>query len=203
MNSGVFRNTGFGGGLYVTDHARVTISNSSQVHNNSGGGLAASKNATVLVAGNTSVHNNSAFLGGGLTAGGASSVTITRNSKVHGNTALTSGGGVSVSGAAKLTVSGRSTIYNNLVRENSWSLPPGGGGLHVTANATAFIMKGSSIRNNTCQDGMGGGISVGLLTTGRCHWAGSYQGCNRGPYSACCNWWLVATAKRYQGPLGR
>jgi hypothetical protein len=152
-----------GGGINVGSMANVTLSGGSSVYNNTagdkGGGLALWFDARVTITGRSTVHGNSAKTGGGLMGEQHVNVTVSGGSSVFDNVARNgSGGGLDVGFYSKLVLSGGSRVYNNRVLNGS------GGGLGIIRGVQAFISDQTYIVNNTCSGVVGGGIAVDVAS---------------------------------------
>jgi hypothetical protein len=144
----------------------------------------------VIITGGSIVQNNTAKLtGGGLHISGGYSagsiVTISGGSIVQGNTAWRSGGGLCIRNNVSVTLTGGSTVQDNTAKEGgggldisyesssrpvvvltggtrvqgNMALNGSGGGLRVEG-AQSLTISQSTVLNNTCVGGVGGGIAV-------------------------------------------
>jgi hypothetical protein len=150
-----------GGGLSVRDTSSITITDGSIVANNiagwGGGGVHAQGDSKVVVISST-VHGNSALLncGGGMYVANRTSMYITNGSSVLGNIARASGGGgICAVDGATLVLMHHSTVHSNRAAYS-------GGGLLVFDQVVFDIADGCDIANNSCMDGVGGGMAIGV-----------------------------------------
>jgi hypothetical protein len=149
-NSGV----GFGGGVWNTSQAMLTVDNSTISGNSAAFGGGVENSGMVSITNSLISSNTAASLGGGVDNDGAGTVAIT-SSAISGNTA--GGGGGITNGGALLTIT-NSTVYSNTADR--------GGGIDSSPYSTAIISN-STISTNRAPGffGSGGGVSSnGMLT---------------------------------------
>jgi hypothetical protein len=174
-----------GGGLYVNGTARVALSGGSSIsHNtaaNTGGGVGGTHNVSVTLTGGSSISNNVAGAGGGLFLMQGPTINITGGSSVHGNRALmTVGGGVycwigkiyldnsmwhdnsaGLNGGGGYMDKATFGLANNSSLHSNRALHGSGGGVFIFGGVL-IIRDGSSIVNNSCTPGVGGGVAAGV-----------------------------------------
>ena len=147
---------GEGGGLFIGDTSRVTITNSLITGNSAtavGGGISSSLESTVTLI-DSEVSNNQAGNNGGGIISRSNNFTIV-NSLITGNSATgATSGNTFARGGGIVVAYGATNIINTTIAENS---SQEGGGIAVT-NAEANIHS-STISNNTSSNS-GGGIDV-------------------------------------------
>jgi parallel beta-helix repeat protein len=141
-----------GGGIYISDSARLNLSDSRLVGNAAhvygGGGMGIWQRAKVRVTRSIIANNVAGEYGGGISAGNLSSLTML-GAVVYNNSASNNGGGLFTRNASQVTIN-QSTFAGNKVDEY-------GGALGVLGSATVFIT-GCAIQNNTAK--YAGGIDV-------------------------------------------
>ena len=143
----------YGGGVYASSHATVTISGTSNFIGNSaydGGGVCAHNYAAVAISGISNFTGNSAeIFGGGVYAFRHSRVAINGTSDFMGNSAETNGGGVYATSNATVHIIGYSNfIYNEAAY---------GGGMHASDRAEVEI-RGTSLFTDNSALVYGGGV---------------------------------------------
>ena len=142
-----------GVGAVMSWNVPTTISNCLITANSSGdGGGAVHSHSTSgeLNIYNTTISDNITGGAGGAVYAYAETANI-YNSTISGNVATNSGGGIYVYGADLNLIN--STVYGN---SSYWTnTAAGGGGIWVSGTAT---IKNSTIHNNSCPNGAGGGV---------------------------------------------
>jgi hypothetical protein len=158
----------YGGGIFMDSAARVTAS-ASLIQDNQGwqqgAGVYLRGGSAFGAVDGTSIELNVTPVGcedgGGIAAIGSGTTVTIDASQVLGNTALTRGGGLYLAGGAQAWIQNGS-----MVQENRTYGPTvgGGGGAHVTGNAS-FLDVTDSVFYLNSSDPNGGGIYADLGTT--------------------------------------
>jgi hypothetical protein len=158
----------YGGGIFMRNAAHVTASASLIQDNQAlqqGAGVYLRDGSTFTAVDSTSIELNVTPVGcedgGGVAAIGAGTTVTIDGSDVLGNTALNRGGGLYLAGGAQATIQNGS-----MVQENRTYGPTdgGGGGAHVTGNASSLEVTDSVFYLNS-SDPNGGGIYADAGTT--------------------------------------
>ena len=154
------KNTGNGGGVYVTGEDSNfnmdggTISGNI-ANGNNGGGVYVASGGTFNINGGT-ISDNTAGYGGGVYVSGGS-FTMKTGSMISGNTVSVWGGGVYVDGGTFTmnggTIGGEDTGAGNTAYK--------GGGVYIQ-NGSTFTMSGGTISNNGTLDNYGGSNGGGV-----------------------------------------
>ena len=143
----------YGGGVYASSHATVTISGTSNFIGNSaydGGGVCAHNYAAVAISGISNFTGNSAeIFGGGVYAFRHSREAINGTSDFMGNSAETNGGGIYATSNATVHINGNSNFIDN---EAAY-----GGGMHASDRAEVEI-RGTSLFTDNSALVYGGGV---------------------------------------------
>ena len=149
-----------GGGIFVRDGARLTLSGVTVTNNASGvgGGIAANPGSTVTLNGST-VSGNDAYVSGGFGGymggiGSDGSLTVT-NSTISGNHAVSYAAGIYADGSVTMT---GSTVDGNILLNPTGTSQAAG----VLFQGTTLSIDSSTISNNVVQSigGSGGGLEV-------------------------------------------
>lgn len=153
--------SGYGGGIYVTGHDAVSLSNCTISGNSAGadgGGIYSTPAITIT---NSTVSGNTAHgSGGGISAAAALTVSA---STISSNTAQTSNGGGISDTSDLLTIDG-STISNNRAPQGQ------GGGIFASTNIVALT--NTTVYDNYAQRG-GGGLLAYAATLNFCTVSGN------------------------------
>ena len=165
-NEAVAVQDSYGGGVYTTNYASLTV-NGGTIRKNTAtrGGGACANNCSAITLNGGLVEENQATAGGGVYVTTLSQVTMNQSKdgdscQIKGNTASVHGGGVYALNASLATIN-VGQIINNTARSN-------GGGIYASGGAdggATVVVNGGTIADNEAGSGYGGGVFTTRLSS--------------------------------------
>ena len=150
----------YGGGIYTTYYASLTV-NGGTIRENSadrGAGACANGHSNITLNGGLVEENTAELGGGGVYATTASRVTMNQSEggvscQIKDNTSRANGGGIYAHNGSFVTIN-EGQVINNLARTS-------GGGIYANGGAVGgaiVVVNGGTIADNTANAGYGGGV---------------------------------------------